>query len=145
MGLLSIWNWDYGIVPHLKLGLRDCTPFEIGILGLQTPPYRALVWYLSVCTHPMGVVGYRVWSSYWLSNCWLFLFVSTIGVLFGHTKKPTTPLWSGQTCLSAYPLGGSIRDFIVCKSKGGLYVNVKLHFYFCLPSSKRPKTYPPSR
>ncbi len=30
-----IWNWDYRITPHLKLGFWDYTPFEIGILGLQ--------------------------------------------------------------------------------------------------------------
>ncbi len=38
-GLHSIWNWDYGITPHLKLGLWDYTPFEIGIMGLQDSPY----------------------------------------------------------------------------------------------------------
>ena len=41
-GLRIIPNWDYGITCVLKLGLRDCTPFEIGMMGLQDSPYRAL-------------------------------------------------------------------------------------------------------
>ncbi len=32
-------NWDYRISPYLKLGLRDYARFEIGITGLQNPPY----------------------------------------------------------------------------------------------------------
>ena len=36
-------NWDSGITPQLKFGLRDYTPFKIGIMGLQDPPFRALV------------------------------------------------------------------------------------------------------
>ena len=33
-------NWDYGITPQLKLGLRDYTPFEIGITGLRDPHFQ---------------------------------------------------------------------------------------------------------
>ncbi len=33
-------NRDYGITPHLKLGLRDYTPFEIGITGVQDLPFQ---------------------------------------------------------------------------------------------------------
>ncbi len=39
-GLHLISNWDYGITSLLKLGLRDYTPFEIGIMGLQEPPLQ---------------------------------------------------------------------------------------------------------
>ncbi len=35
----STVNWDYGISPYLKLGLRDYACFEIGITGFQDPPY----------------------------------------------------------------------------------------------------------
>ena len=28
-------NWDCGITPHLKLGLRNYTPFKIGIMELH--------------------------------------------------------------------------------------------------------------
>ena len=41
-GLHLISDWDYRITCLLKLGLRDYTSFEIGIIGLQDPPYRAL-------------------------------------------------------------------------------------------------------
>ncbi len=50
---IGIWDFRYGFTLHLKmgllgitlnlkLGLRDCAPFEIGITGLGTPPYMAL-------------------------------------------------------------------------------------------------------
>ncbi len=39
-GLRLIPNWDYGITWLLILGLRDYTPFEIGIMGLQYPPLQ---------------------------------------------------------------------------------------------------------
>ncbi len=39
-GLRLISNWDYGITCLLKLGFRDYTPFEIGIMGLQDPPLQ---------------------------------------------------------------------------------------------------------
>ena len=38
MGLHPVWN--YGITCLLKLGLRDYTPFEIGIMGLQDLPLQ---------------------------------------------------------------------------------------------------------
>ena len=39
----STINWDYGISPYLKLGLRDYAGFEIWITGSQDPPMGALV------------------------------------------------------------------------------------------------------
>ncbi len=38
IGLHLISNWDSGITCLWKLELWDCTPFEIGIMGLQDPP-----------------------------------------------------------------------------------------------------------
>ena len=42
---LMVGNWDYGITPQLKLGLRDFTPFEIWITygtTAQDPPVKPL-------------------------------------------------------------------------------------------------------
>ena len=33
-------NLDYRITSHLKVGLWDYTPFEIGITGLQDSPFQ---------------------------------------------------------------------------------------------------------
>ena len=59
-------NWDYGITPKLKFGLRDYTPFEIGITGLQDPPFRALLFSATQTYRPTDI---RVTISSYLCSC----------------------------------------------------------------------------